>query len=151
VSDPGPVPAPGVLECSIFIAAPRTQVFAYFTEPSLYVEWMGERARLEPTPGGVYEVRMGNGVVAAGSFEEVDPPYRVVFTWGWEGHPDVPPGSTRVVVTLDEEAGGTLVVLRHHGLPSDAQRTHHGEGWTTYLERLQRSAVGADPGPDPNA
>jgi uncharacterized protein YndB with AHSA1/START domain len=151
VSEPARGTPPDVLECSIFIAAPRPHVFAYFTEPSLYVEWMGERAKLEPTPGGVYEVRMGNGVVAAGSFEEVDPPHRVVFTWGWEGDRDVPPGSTRVVVTLDEHADGTLVVLRHHGLPSDGQRAHHGEGWTVYLGRLQRRAVGADPGPDPNA
>ena len=40
-------------------------------------------ATLEPVPGGVYRVSMRDGVEAAGEFVEVDPPRRLVFTWGW--------------------------------------------------------------------
>jgi uncharacterized protein YndB with AHSA1/START domain len=94
---------------------------------------------------------MRDGVEAAGEFVEVDPPRRLVFTWGWTHDDAVAPGSTRVVVTLEAENGGTRVVLRHHGLPDEPQLTHHREGWELYLGRLAVRVAGGDPGADPNA
>ena len=61
------------------------------------------------------------------------------------------PGSTRVVVTFQEEDGGTRVVLRHHDLPDHEQTDHHRKGWELYLARLGVCVTGGDPGPDPNA
>ena len=74
-----------------------------------------------------------------------------MFTWGWTQGPPVPPGSSRVDVTLEPEEGGTRVVLRHHGLPDDDQRRHHAGGWQMYLSRLATRVTGGDPGNDPNA
>ena len=93
---------------------------------------------------------MRGGIQAAGEFVEIDPPRRLVFTWGWTNDPAVAPGSTRVVVTFHEEDGGTRVVLHHHGLPDDAQGDHHRAGWELYLDRLRVRVDGGDPGPDPN-
>jgi uncharacterized protein YndB with AHSA1/START domain len=140
-----------VLEVSIHIAAEPTTVFPYFTDPARYVQWMGTTADLDPTPGGTYRIHMRDGVETAGTFVEVDPPRRLVFTWGWTVNEAVPPGSSRVVVTLEPEDGGTRVVLRHHDLPDDAERDHHGQGWQLYLGRLAAVVAGDDPGPDPNA
>ena len=140
-----------VLEVSVHIDAQPETVFPYFTDPARYVRWMGTEATLEAVPGGVYRVRMRDGVEAAGEFLEVEPPHRLVFTWGWNGAHPVPPGTTRVVVTFEAEDGGTRVVLRHHDLPDDDQRTQHGMGWDVYLGRLGLAATGQDPGPDPNA
>jgi uncharacterized protein YndB with AHSA1/START domain len=142
---------PGPLEVSVHIAARPETVFAYFTDPIRYAQWMGSHATLEPVPGGTYRVGMRDGVEAAGEFIEIDPPHRVVFTWGWTHDPAVAPGSTRVVVTFEEEDGGTRVVLHHHDLPHDEQTEHHRKGWELYLARLSVRASGADPGPDPNA
>jgi uncharacterized protein YndB with AHSA1/START domain len=111
---------------------------------------MGDRATLEAVPGGAYRISMRDGVAAAGEFVEVDPPHRVVFTWGWTRGFAVAPGSTRVVVTLEEDGGGTRVVLRHHGLPSEEELENHRKGWSLYLDRLETRATGGDPGPDPN-
>lgn len=138
------------LEVTVLIAAAPETVFPYFTDPELYAQWMGNVATLEPVPGGNYRVSMRDGVEAAGEFVEVDPPRRLVFTWGWTDHPSVPPGSTRVVVTFAPEDGGTRVVLRHHDLPDDEQRSHHRDGWSIYLDRLAMRISGGDPGPDPN-
>ena len=91
---------PGLVEVTVHIAARPETVFTYFTDPVRYVQWMGSRATLEPVPGGVYRVGMRDGVQAAGEFVEVDPPHRLVFTWGWTHDHAVAPGSTRVVVTL---------------------------------------------------
>jgi uncharacterized protein YndB with AHSA1/START domain len=107
-------------------------------------------ATLEPEPGGAYRVFMRDGVETVGEFVEVDPPRRLVFTWGWAQDADVPPGSTRVEVIFADEDDGTRVVLRHHGLPSEHQRSHHEAGWRIYLSRLVMRATGRDPGADPN-
>ena len=135
----------------MFVAAEPETVFAYFTDPTRYVRWMGVDATLEPEPGGTYRVFMRDGVETAGKFVEIDPPRRLVFTWGWTHDQDVPPGSTTVEITLAAEDGGTRLLLRHHDLPSDHQRSHHGAGWQLYLSRLVALTAGADPGPDPNA
>jgi uncharacterized protein YndB with AHSA1/START domain len=142
---------PGVLEVTVHIAARPETVFSYFTDPARYAQWMGGGAVLDPAPGGVYQVSMRDGVQAAGEFVEVEPPRRLVFTWGWTHRYAVAPGSTRVVVTFHEEDGGTRVVLRHYDLPTDEQRDQHRTGWAMYLDRLAVRAAGGDPGPDPNA
>lgn len=139
-----------VLEVSIHIQAAPETVFGYFTDPAKYVQWMGTSARIVAAPGGEYHVHMRDGVVTAGQFVEVDEPRRLVFTWGWEGDAAVEPGSPRVEVTLSADEHGTMVALRHFGLPSAEQREHHLKGWTMYLDRLAQRVAGIDPGPDPN-
>jgi uncharacterized protein YndB with AHSA1/START domain len=139
------------LEVSVHIAARPEIVYGYFTDPTRYAQWMGNQATLEPVPGGIYRVGMRDGMAAAGRFVDLDPPHRLVFTWGWTNDPAVPPGSTRVEVTLTAENGGTRVVLRHYDLPDPDQIAHHDKGWQLYLARLGTRATGGDPGPDPIA
>lgn len=125
------------------IAASPEEVFAYLTDPEKYARWMGQRAELDPRPGGRYRVRMGPDAVAVGEYLEVEPPSRVVFTWGWEGSGAVPPGSTTVEITLSEDGDGTLLHLRHTGLPSEADAGLHREGWEMYMARLASAVPGA--------
>ena len=125
-----------------FVAASPATVFQYFTEASKWAEWQGESATVDPRPGGRFSLVMSNGQRAEGEFLEIDPDMRVVFTWGWIGHPDVPPGSTRVEIDLAEEPTGTRVILTHRYLPADELRPHR-EGWTTYLPRLAEVVSGA--------
>ena len=119
-------------------ARPET-VFAYFTDPEAYRRWMGEQAELEPWPGGRYRVRFADGSVAEGEYLAVERPDRVVFTWGWLDSADLPPGSTRVEVTLRAEGDDTVVRLEHHGLPNETWRTEHEKGWQHYLGGLAGS------------
>lgn len=142
---------PDILEVSVHIKARPETVFGYFTDPVKYAQWMGSEVTIDAAPGGRYRVRMRDGVEVSGQFVEVEEPRRIVFTWGWTHDLAVAPGSTRVEVSLTEDGDGTIVVLRHHGLPDAAQREHHREGWRVYLDRLAVRATGGDPGPDPNA
>jgi uncharacterized protein YndB with AHSA1/START domain len=48
----------------------------------------------------------------------------------------VPPGSTTVEITLAPEGAGTVLRLRHMGLPSDDARQRHHGGWALYTGRL---------------
>jgi uncharacterized protein YndB with AHSA1/START domain len=132
----------------VHIEAEPETVFAFFTDPDKMIQWKGRRAELDPRPGGVYRVDVTGDHVARGEYVELDPPHRVVFTWGWEGGDAVPPGSSTVEITLTEQAGGTLVRLEHRDLP-ETERAPHGHGWDHYLERLVVAAGGGDAGPDP--
>lgn len=117
-------------------ARPET-VFTFFVDPERYVRWQGARADLDPQPGGRYRVEMEDGSAVVGEYVEVEPPRRLVFTWGWEGNPEVPPGSSTVEVTLEPDGEGTFIRLRHSGLPTDEWRQVHRDGWDMFLGRLQ--------------
>jgi uncharacterized protein YndB with AHSA1/START domain len=155
---------PATLEVSMHIAAAPEDVFPYFTDPARHVEWMGSEAELEPVPGGVYGLRMGDGFGVSGTFQEIDPPRRLSVTWGWapgaaravlgDNHArddDLPPGSTRVVLLLEARDGGSLLTLQHHELPTDELREGHRVAWEAYLARLAVRSAGGDPGPDPHS
>jgi uncharacterized protein YndB with AHSA1/START domain len=135
----------------IFIDARPEDIFPYLTESRKYLQWMGVSAELDARPGGVFEVDPNGSDVIVGEFLEVEPPHRVVFTWGWKepGHP-VPAGSTRVEIELKPERGGTLLRLTHRGL-SGPIREKHEDGWTHYLARLKTVVSGGEPGADPYA
>ena len=143
------------MEREVRVAARPETVFAFLVHPQKKVLWMGRRAELDARPGGIYRVEIDDRVVARGEFVEVDPPSRVLMTFGWEGQEagqgehGVPPGSSRVEVTLEPDGDGTLVRLRHYDLPEEA-REMHGQGWELYLGRLEIAASGGDPGPDPH-
>jgi uncharacterized protein YndB with AHSA1/START domain len=141
-----------VIEREIRIEASPETVFEFFTDPAKMVRWKGEQATLDPRPGGIYRVEMNEQVIALGEYVEIDPPKRIVFTWGWVGgFASAPPGSTTVEITLTPVDGGTLVRLVHSGLPTPESAEAHGLGWDQYLPRLAIAAVGGDAGPDPNA
>ena len=101
-------------------ARPET-VFAFFTEPEKYRLWQGIDASLEPHAGGRYQVDYARQlhVRCQGRYLVVDPPRRIVFTWGWDPTPSLPPGiievlpeSTTVEITLVSDGDDTIVNLQ---------------------------------------
>ena len=128
-------------------ALPET-IFEFFTDPERMTRWQGTSAELDPVPGGVFSVDVTHQAHARGEFVEIEPPRRVVFTWGWEGDDAVPPGSSTVEITLEARDEATLVRLVHTELPAD-KRDLHREGWEHFAARLAIAATGGDPGPDP--
>jgi uncharacterized protein YndB with AHSA1/START domain len=131
---------------SIDIEAPQEVVFAHLVTAERMVLWMGQSADLNATPGGTFAVDV-NGYLFRGKYLEVEPPRRVVISWGLAGAEDLPPGSSLVEFTLSSTATGTRLNLVHSGLPDTRARTH-AAGWANYLARLQAAASGVDPGPD---
>ena len=133
----------------IQIAAPPENVFPYLTNAELMLIWMGDHAVLEPQPGGQFTVDI-NGVPVRGRYLVVDPPHRLVLTWGHAGSDTVPPGSTTVEITLTPSEDGTLLSVEHRDLPAE-QAPQHAIGWPHFLDRLAKAAGGRNPGPDPFA
>jgi uncharacterized protein YndB with AHSA1/START domain len=129
------------------LPAPVEEVFRHLTEPTAMIRWMGQHATLRPSPGGAFEVDI-NGVPVRGRYLEIDPPRRVLVSWGIAGSDDMPPGATQVEFTLTPTREGTRLRLVHRGLPP-GEGAMHAAGWPHFLDRLATAATGADPGPDP--
>jgi uncharacterized protein YndB with AHSA1/START domain len=132
---------------SVRIAAPPEEVFPYLTDRDLIVRWMGEWADLQPVAGGTFALDI-NGVPIRGEYVVVDPPRRLVVTWGAAGSDALPPGSTTVEVVLRADGDSTVLELTHRNLPPD-ELPKHGIGWGHFLDRLVIAAGGDDPGGDP--
>jgi uncharacterized protein YndB with AHSA1/START domain len=129
-------------------ASPET-VWELLTDEREATRWMGQDAAFDLRPGGRYRVGVIPGHTASGAFVEIDPPRRLVFTWGWEGENPVPPGSSTVEFELVPNGAGTLLRFRHVGLPSAEAAESHSHGWDHYLPRLATVAGGGDAGVDP--
>ena len=133
----------------IVLAAPPDEVFAYLVNPEKLVRWIGLTADLDPRPGGVFRFEVVPGEFCEGSYVEVDPPRRVVFTWGWTNPMmQTPPSSSTVDVTLRAFDGGTWLRLVHRGLGAAAEAMHD-DGWSQFLARLEGEVARGDPGPYP--
>ena len=104
------------------------------------MKWIAEAALLDARPGGTFSLDV-RGNPARGEYLEVDPPHRVVFTWGIEGSGDLPPGTSTVEVVLQPDGDDTVVTLTHRDLPTDDFRRSHQEGWSEFLGPAGRRLV----------
>jgi uncharacterized protein YndB with AHSA1/START domain/DNA-binding transcriptional ArsR family regulator len=137
------------VEHEVRVAATPDTVFTYFTDSARMVQWMGTEATLDARPGGVCRINPSGHAAMLGEFVEVDPPSRIVFTWGWEAELfSTPPKSTLVEVSLTSAGAKTVVWLAHRRLKPGALAFHRA-GWQHYLPRLARAASGENAGPDP--
>jgi uncharacterized protein YndB with AHSA1/START domain len=137
----------GGFTTTVRIDAPPAEIFPYLVDTDLITRWIGEWAELDPTPGGKLALDV-NGVPIRGAFLVVEPPHRLVFSWGAAGNDVIGPGSTTVEIRLRPDGDGTLLELAHRDLPLE-ELPQHGIGWGHFLARLVVAATGADPGPDP--
>lgn len=129
------------------IGASVESVFEFFTSSEMWSRWQGRSTTIDARPGGVFRMVAPNNGVALGEILEMVPNQRIVFSWGWEGHPTVPPGSSTVTIEFIPDGEETLVNLTHRGLPDDEVGLHQS-GWMHYLGRLADVSVGRVPGPD---
>jgi uncharacterized protein YndB with AHSA1/START domain len=138
------------VEVRRFIAASPEALFAAWTEPAQLLRWWGPSgvtlvaAEIDLRVGGRYRLanRYQDGSVLwiAGTFEEIDRPNRLVYSWAHEPV-DATTEQTRVTVRFDGRPQGCEVVVHHEGFRSARSQKSHADGWLQCLERLQRSTA----------
>jgi uncharacterized protein YndB with AHSA1/START domain len=123
------------------IAATPARLFEAWTTPALLRAWWGPRdvhciaAEVDLRVGGNY--RLGNQlpdgrvVWITGTFERIEPPHRLVYSWRIGDEP-----TSRVTVRFDPSERGTEVTVMHERIVSEAVRDEHEAGWTGCLEGL---------------
>lgn len=130
--------------------APRELVYACFTEPEHLARWgfgpEGLQVDVEYQDireDGMFRVRMHSphGIDARlqGTYRELTAPERIVFTHVWILEDGSTAPETLVTITLKSSGNAvnrTELTLRQTGLPSEASRAGHAEGWESTFDRL---------------
>lgn len=139
---PEPATLTQTVEISVTAAASPETISRFISDPAWFARWMGADSTIEPQPGGAVRVLYPQGQIASGRLVEIEPPRRVVFTWGFEGDDStVPPGSTTVEVTLTPLAEGTRITLRHQGIPNEEMAWGSAQGWRFSTAALANQAA----------
>lgn len=131
--------------------APVDIVYAAWTDPAQFVQWMGPNTEVmceviehDVRVGGNYAFKITNleGKVhgASGQFREVRENEKLVFTWTWDHMPET---ETLVTVEFHDKDGTTNLLLTHERHASAESRDNHGGGWTGALDKLERLVSGA--------
>jgi len=140
---------PPVIQVSRVIKAPRERVFQAWTTPSDILNWFGcggskaLSADVDLRVGGEYRIRINSekcGVMdVVGVYREINPPSRLVFTWGWlESDPSVEREETTVTIDLIDRNGSTEVKITHEGLTDSDSRDRHAYGWNGCLDNFEK-------------
>ena len=123
-------------------AAPRERIFRAWTDREELACWWwpwSPSVEIDLRVGGAYRlaaVHPAAGLLAVtGTFRDVRPPERLVYTWRWEGEVD----AAETLVTVEFRAlddGSTEVALTHGRFPSAELADRHRQGWDDCLDRL---------------
>lgn len=120
------------LERTLTIMAKRETVFRFFTDTPRWESWWGKGSTVDPQPGGKIRILYPNAVEVTGEVLEIAEPERISFTYGFTSGSPIPPGSSRVTISLAEQGQATKLTLVHEF--SDAKaRDEHVQGWRYQL------------------
>lgn len=131
-----------------FRASPD-KVWRALTQPQAMKEWMAPSdqcsmpvAEADVRVGGRYHLVMLDSKGAehdlTGTYREVVPNRRLVYTWSWL---DAAERRSLVTLELRPTPEGTELTLTHEQFSDTAERNHHEHGWSSTLARLERLLI----------
>jgi len=125
------------------IDAIAAKVYAAWTQPAQLMRWMQPldttciHAEADVRVGGRFRVIMrganGEDNEVSGTYLEVVPEQKLVFTWAWR---DTPERESLVTMTLRADGPATELTLKHERFFDEAVRDSHNEGWTSAIDKL---------------
>jgi Uncharacterized conserved protein len=141
-----------VLQLNRVIAATRERVFAAWTTPDAIKVWFGPEncrvldVRVDLRVDGEYcfslSTQQLGEIKVRGRYREVTPPAKLIYTWQWEGNPELTAGTSLVTVEFVSAGTSTEIHLTHEQLPSIESRDDHGHGWSGTFDKLEKYLVG---------
>jgi uncharacterized protein YndB with AHSA1/START domain len=120
-------------------AATRPRVFRAWIEPEALQRWLKPnglslRVRtLDARVDGSFRFDLENGVAIVGTYLDLVPPEKLVFTWSNEAQPEQ---GTVVTVDFLEQGSSTEVVLTHTRLSPPDLRARVEGGWRAAFDEL---------------
>jgi uncharacterized protein YndB with AHSA1/START domain len=123
------------IEKEVFIKASPERVFQALSEKEELECWFLVKAELDLRPGGALSFYWGPGVYNTGKILEVDPSYRLSYTWE-----AMEPDPVTITFTLNTENDGTRLRLVQSGMGEGKDWDHYynlrNNGWTIHLDHL---------------
>ena len=71
-------------------------VFRFFTDSARWASWWGAGSTIDAKPGGRLLICYPGGTEVSGEVVELQPPQRIVFTYGYVSGQMIPPGGSGV-------------------------------------------------------
>ena len=136
-----PTPKPMIRLQRLLPASPQ-EVFDAWTDPKSLQQWFCPgtvslaSVDLDVRVGGHFRIVMRDetkDLLHTGTYREIDPPQRLVFTWRSSGTYDQ---ETLVTVELHPRGTKTELVLTHERLPDASSAGKHEEGWQDVVRKL---------------
>ena len=132
------------------IEAPPERVYDAFLDPDELAQWLpptgfsAEVHHLEPEEGGTFRATFdaeaeefaGYGSTFGGTYRELEPGERIVYTESFETDEPSMAGEMTVTVTLQAVPEGTEITVRQEGIPEAVPPEDANEGWTDSLGNL---------------
>lgn len=126
---------------------PPEKVWRAWTDPEAVKKWWGpgagepvSLAELDIRVGGRFRIVFGGpdgkAHECAGTYREVVPNRKLVFTWTWPN--STPERESLVTVTFRQAGGGTELVFLHEQFFDEKVRDNHTRGWSGTLDKLGR-------------
>jgi uncharacterized protein YndB with AHSA1/START domain len=144
---------PDKVEVVRTLDAPREEVFRAWTDPEQIRSWWGPgeftcpEAEIDLRPGGSYRLVMqptaGDPFVVAGTYREVEPPARLVYTWRWETGPAADGSESLVMVEFRDRGTKTELALSHSDFPASHGPAPYQMGWEGGLDKFERLFAGS--------
>ena len=124
--------------------APADKLFKAWTTPTLMQEWFAPGDMTVPSleadvrEGGTYRITMleagGEKHTTYGTYKEVVPGKRLVYTWQWEGSEE----ETLVTIEFYSRSERTTeLVLTHERFTTVQAKESHNKGWNSCLQNFE--------------
>ena len=138
-------PPPALVVTRTFPAS-QERIFKAWTDAGQLSRWFAPsddyttKADVDLRTGGAYRIEIthsgGNVHTVIGTYQIIDPPKKLAFTWNWDGS-----AAPDTLVTIDFNAIGnsTEVVMTHEKLPTMESRDQHEKGWIGCMSKLERT------------
>jgi uncharacterized protein YndB with AHSA1/START domain len=149
----GVLTEPATLKLQRLMPGPIERIWAYLTESELRRKWLAA-GHMEMKVGAPFELVWRNDELTnppgqrppgfpeehrrESRITELDPPRKLVITWGDSGE---------VSIELEPKGNQVLLTLIHRRLPDRATMLMVGAGWHMHLDILVARATGQEPTP----
>ena len=123
------------------------KVWRAWTDPQAVERWWGPGsgepvavAELDVRVGGRFRIVFGGAQgtdhEVQGTYQEVVPNRKLVFTWTWPR--TTPERESLVTIVFRQAPGGTELDFRHEQLFDEKVRDDHKRGWSGTLDKLEQ-------------